>query len=92
MTKEAFRDLPRGTKLLVKPHFTEGNNYAIRKWLGKVITFDHTYDGKWIYFTEVVEQPFRFDEIERIAEELIIDTDIQYEVGDMSIIFGEVSM
>lgn len=83
--------MPRGTKLLVKPHFTEGNNIAIKRWLGKVITFDHTYDGKWIYFTEVVEQPFRFDEIECVAEELIIDADIQYEVGDMGLIFGEVS-
>lgn len=91
MTKEAFRDLPIGTKLLVKSHFTEGNNSVIRKWLGKVITFDHTYDGKWIYFKEVLGQPFRFDEIECVAEELIIDADVQYELGDMSLIFGEVS-
>lgn len=90
MTKEAFRDIPRGTKLLVKPHFTEGNNSVIRKWLGKVITFDHTYDGRWIYFKEVRGQPFRYDEIECIAEDIVLDPDKQYDVGDMNLIFGEV--
>ena len=91
MTKEAFRDMPEGTKLLVGPQFTDGNNSFIRKWLGKVITLDHTsYDCKWIYFKEVKGQPFRFDEIECIAGEQIIDADVQYELGDMSLIFGEV--
>lgn len=90
MTKEAFRNMPEGTKLLVKPNFTEGDNYFIRKWLGKVITFDHTHDGKWIYFKERREQPFRFDEIECIAEDIVLDPDKQYDIGDMNLIFGEV--
>lgn len=89
MTKEAFRNLPKDTKLLVGPAFTDGQNSFIRKWLGKIITFDHSsHDQKWIYFQEVKGQPFRFDEIERIAEEAFID-DKEYEIGDVCSLFGE---
>ena len=35
--------------------------------------------------------PFRVDEIECIAGEQVIDADVQYELGDMNLIFGEVS-
>ena len=90
MTKEAFRDMPKGTKLLVGKKFMIGDDDKIEKFLGQVVTFDH-FDGmKWVYFKEgPTNSPFRHDEIECIADQTI-DSVNQYEVGDMNIIFGEV--
>ena len=92
MTKEAFYDMPRGTKLLVGNEFKLGDDIRIEKFLGQVITFDHFDGNRWVYFKEgLSDRPFRVDEIECIAGEQIIDADVQYELGDMSLIFGEVS-
>ena len=92
MTKEAFYDMPRGTKLLVGKEFKIGDDIRIEKFLGQVVTFDHFDGNRWVYFKEgSSDRPFRIDEIECIAGEQIIDSDGQYELGDMSLIFGEVS-
>lgn len=92
MTKEAFYDMPRGTKLLVGKEFKLGDDIRIEKFLGQVVTFDHFDGNRWVYFKEgPSDRPFRIDEIECIAGEQIIDADGQYEPGDMSLIFGEVS-
>ena len=92
MTKEAFYDMPRGTKLLVGKEFKLGDDIRIEKFLGQVVTFDHFDGSRWVYFKEgSINSPFRVDEIECIAGEQIIDADVQYELGDMSLIFGEVS-
>lgn len=92
MTKEAFYDMPRGIKLLVGKEFKLGDDIRIEKFLGQVVTFDHFDGNRWVYFKEgPSDRPFRFDEIECIAGEQIIDADVQYELGDMSLIFGEVS-
>lgn len=92
VTKEAFYDMPRGTKLLVGKEFKLGDDIRIEKFLGQVVTFDHFDGNKWVYFKEgPSDRPFRVDEIECIAGEQIIDAEVQYELGDMSLIFGEVS-
>lgn len=91
MTKEAFYDMQAGTKLLVKQEFMLGKDTDIEKYLGRVITFDHFDGNKWVYFKEGPSDcPFRYDEIECIAEDVVIDPDRQYDVGDMNLIFGEV--
>ena len=92
MTKEAFCDMPNGTKLLVGKEFKLGDDSRIEKFLGQVVTFDHFDGNRWVYFKEGPSDcPFRIDEIECIAGEQVIDDDVQYEPGDMSLIFGEVS-
>ena len=92
VTKEAFCDMPSGTKLLVGREFQLGDDHRIEKFLGQVVTFDHFDGNRWVYFKEgPSDSPFRIDEIECIAGEQIIDADVQYELGDMSLIFGEVS-
>lgn len=92
MTKEAFYDMPKGTKLLVGKEFKLGDDSRIEKFLGQVVTFDHFDGNRWVYFKEGSSDcPFRIDEIECVAGEQIIDADVQYELGDMSLIFGEVS-
>lgn len=84
--------MPRGTKLLVGKEFKLGDDIRIEKFLGQVVTFDHFDGNRWVYFKEGPnDRPFRIDEIECIAGEQIIDADVQYELGDMSLIFGEVS-
>lgn len=90
MTKEAFLNMPKGTKLLVGHEFMIGDDDRIEEFLGKVVTFDH-FDGmKWVYFKEgPTGNPFRYDEIECVADHTI-DQVSKYEVGDMNIIFGEV--
>lgn len=91
VTKEAFRDMPEGTKLLVGQEFKLGDDIRIGKFLGQVVTFDHFDGSRWVYFKEAPRDcPFRIDEIECVAGAQIIDADDQYEVGDMSMIFGEV--
>lgn len=91
VTKEAFYDMPRGTKLLVGKEFKLGDDIRIEKFLGQVVTFDHFDGNRWVYFKEGPSDcPFRIDEIECVAGEQIIDADNQYEAGDMSLIFGEV--
>ena len=91
MTKEAFYDMPRGTKLLVGKEFKIGDDIRIEKFLGQVVTFDHFDGNRWVYFKEgPSNSPFRIDEIECIAGDQVIDADGQYEPGDMGLIFGEV--
>ena len=91
MKKEAFYDMPNGTKLLVGRKFQIGDDHRIEKFLGQVVTFDHFDGNRWVYFKEgPINSPFIVDEIECIAGEQIIDADGQYELGDMSLIFGEV--
>ena len=91
MTKEAFYDMPNGTRLLVGQEFKLGDDIRIEKFLGQVVTFDHFDGNRWVYFKEGPSNcPFRIDEIECVAGEQIIDADCQYEPGDMSLIFGEV--
>ena len=84
--------MPGGTKLLVGREFQVGDDYRIEKFLGQVVTFDHFDGTRWVYFKEGPSDcSFRVDEIECIAGEQVIDADVQYELGDMSLIFGEVS-
>lgn len=92
MTREAFRDMPKGTKLLVGQEFILGADDRIKEFLGQVVTFDRFDGNRWVYFKEgPSDSPFRFDEIECIAEECVIDADREYEIGNMNLIFGEVS-
>ena len=65
MTKEAFYDMPKGTKLLVGKEFLVGDDDKIEKFLGQVVTFDHFDGNRWVYFKEGPSDcPFRVDEIE----------------------------
>ena len=41
MTKEAFYDMPKGTKLLVGGEFVEGADPDVAPYFNSVITFDH---------------------------------------------------
>ena len=92
MTKEAFLNMPKGTRLLVGKEFLVGDDHRIEEFLGKVVTFDHFDGNRWVYFKEGPSDcPFRADEIECVSEDYIIDAGKQYEIGDMNLIFGEVS-
>ena len=90
MTKEVFREMPRGTRLLVGDKFLCGEDDNIKGYLGTVITFDYIHNDKWVYFQECSDGPFRHDEIRCIAEDTLID-DKQYEPSDIQLLFGEVS-
>ena len=90
MIKEAFYDMSPGTKLLAGDRFVDGIDPNVQPYFGKIITFDYFKNDKWVYFQELPHAPFHYDEIECIAENIDIDKDKQYELGDVSLIFGEV--
>ena len=92
MTKEAFYDMPKGTRLLAGSKFVEGEDPDVTPFFDKVITFDYFEKDKWVYFKELPTAPFHCGEIVCIAEDMDIDKDKQYEPGDMGLIFGGVSI
>lgn len=91
MTVDECRALLPGTKLLVGHEILEGEDEDAVEWLGKVITFSRFANGKWVYFQEAENIPFRYDEIVGIYNPKCIDDEtIPYQSGDISLIFGEV--
>lgn len=88
MTRQEFREMAKGTKLLVGNTFLDGEDTEIEMFLGKVITFDYFKNDKWVYFKEHEDAPFRYDEINCVYKEAFIDDVEKYEIGDMDIIFG----
>lgn len=81
--------MPKGTRLVVGPRFKLGEDHDIKKYLGQVVTFDRFESDKWVYFEES-EYPFRYDEIERVFDNVVLDELETYEIGDMKLILCEV--
>lgn len=91
MTADECRELLPGTKLLIGNEILEGEDEDALGWLGKVVTFDRFDNGKWVYFEEDRNIPFRYDEIIGIYNPTCIDDEhVPYQSGDISLIFGEV--
>ena len=91
MTADECKALLPGTKLLIGNEILEGEDEDALEWLGKVVTFDRFEKGKWVYFKEDGNVPFRYDEIVGIYNPSCIDDEnTPYQSGDISLIFGEV--
>ena len=89
MTREEFKDILPGTKMKIGYDFVEDPHDDLVEYLGTVQVLERTEFSStgWAYF-EGLPQPFAFSEVECALYELEeIDSD-DYEVSDMSIIFG----
>ena len=92
MTREEFKDIQPGTKMKIGYDFVEDPHDSLVYYLGTVQILervDHGGSG-WAYF-EGLPQPFAFSEVEYALYELDEIDSGDYEVADMSMIFGEVA-
>ena len=91
MTLEECKKLKPGDLLRVGDTFFEGEDPDVKPWFGEIITFERFDGNKWIYFKEHPIAPFHREEIiEKISVESIDDESVPYDIGDISLIFGEV--
>lgn len=92
MTREEFKDIQPGAKMKIGYCFVEGSHEDLVDYLGTVQILERVeYGGvDWAYF-EGLPQPFAFSEVECALYELEEIDDGDYEVSDMSMIFGEVA-
>ena len=92
MTLEECKKLKPGDLLQAGDAFVEGEDPDVEPWFGKVITFDHLHNNKWLYFKEKPGAPFHIGEIIcKVNVESIDDENVPYDIGDMSLIFGGAS-
>lgn len=92
MTREEFKDILPGTKMKIGYEFVEDPHDSLIDYLGTVQILERVeYGGSdWAYF-EGLPQPFAFSEVEYALYELDEIDSGDYEVADMSMIFGEVT-
>lgn len=92
MTREEFKDIQPGTMMKIGHGFVEDSHEDLVDYLGTVQILERVeYGGvDWAYF-EGLPQPFAFSEVECALYELEEIDDGDYEVSDMSMIFGEVA-
>ena len=90
MTREAFEDIQPGTKMRIGDCFVEYPHDDLTEYLGTVQVLERIEFSStgWAYF-EGLPQPFAFSEVECVLYELEEIDDGDYEVSDMSMIFGE---
>ena len=89
MTRKEFEDIQPGTKMRIGDCFVEDPHDDLIEYLGTVQVLERTEFGStgWAYF-EGLPQPFAFSEVECALNELEEIDDGDYEVSDMSMIFG----
>ena len=94
MTREELKDLsPKpGTRMLVKDHFVETPHEDLYPYLGTVLEMERIEmaNEPWIYFKDV-PQPFAASEVECVVGGVDTIDESDYDVTDMSMIFGEVA-
>ena len=92
MTREELKLIKPGTKMLIKDHFVEDPHELLTEYLGTVQIMERFEFGGtvWVYF-ENLSQPFALSEIECVVFDVEDIDDGEYDVGDMSMIFGEVA-
>lgn len=89
MTREEFEDIRPGTKMRICDDFVESPHESLVEYLGTVQVLEKVELGgvDWAYF-EGLPQPFAFSEVECALYELEEIDSGDYEVADMSMIFG----
>lgn len=89
MTREEFNDVQPGTKMRIADDFVEDPHDDLVEYLGTVQVLERAEFGStgWAYF-EGLPQPFAFSEVECVLYELKEIDDGDYEISDMSMIFG----
>lgn len=94
MTTEELKDIsPKpGTRMLIKDHFVETPHEDLYPYLGtiQIIERIEMASEAWIYF-ENVPQPFAASEVECVVGGVDTIDESEYDVSDMSMIFGEVT-
>lgn len=90
MTREEFNDVQPGTKMRIGDSFVESPHESLVAYLGTVQVLEKVEFGgvDWAYF-EGLPQPFAFSEVECVLYELEEIDDGDYEISDLSMIFGE---
>lgn len=92
MTRAEFDGVPRGTQLLVGDKFTSGDDEdtePVKHLLNGVITLTEV-SGEWVCHEEVPDTPFHVSEIVGVLfAKCIDDENVDYQPGDMGLIFGE---
>ena len=90
MTAAELTSIEPGTRILTADAFTDGEDDDLKPWLGKVVTL-RSFDGfRWVYCEEMPDNPFNIREIIGVCTESIDDESVEYETGDLTLIFGEV--
>ena len=89
MTREEFKDIQPGTRMRISSGFVEDPHDDLVEYLGTVQVLERTEFSStgWAYF-EGLPQPFAFSEVECALYELEEIDSGDYEVADMSMIFG----
>ena len=89
MTREEFEDIQPGTRMRISADFVEDPHADLVEYLGTVQVLERTEFSStdWAYF-EGLPQPFAFSEVECALYELEEIDSGDYEVADMSMIFG----
>ena len=92
MTRDELYGVKVGTKMLIKDHFIEEPHELLVEYLGTIQKMERVdLDGNgWVYF-ENLSQPFAFSEIECVVEDVDTIDEVEYDVADMSMIFGKVT-
>ena len=92
MTRKEFKDIQPGTRMRIGDYFVESPHESLVEYLGTVQVLEKVELGgvDWAYF-EGLPQPFAFSEVECALYELDEIDSGDYEVADMSMIFGEVA-